>query len=146
MPAPRAPWFQGGPFPPEPPCPTAEAAVPAAAPPAVPVPEGPFEAEGPVPEQQGALAAEEFLSHSTTFDSASGAVRVPSPVGVSSTHPIMTQPKPSPRPEPAETQGADASTPLHQGHPHQFRRLPDRLKDYFMNWYKNSPTLKELLD
>ncbi|KAG0417371.1 hypothetical protein HPB47_005665 [Ixodes persulcatus] len=47
---------------------------------------------------------------------------------------ITTQPTSSPKTEPPKTQGADASTPLHEGRPHRYWRLPERFKDYLLLW------------
>lgn len=51
----------------------------------------------------------------------------------------------SPRQEPPEV--ADPTlTPVLQGRPNRNKRLPERFKDYVVNWYECSPNLKELLD
>ncbi|KAG0428288.1 hypothetical protein HPB47_024713, partial [Ixodes persulcatus] len=52
----------------------------------------------------------------------------------------------TPRPEPPETQGANASTFLQEGRPHRSQQLPDRFKDYFVNLYDDSPMLKKLME
>ncbi|KAG0423150.1 hypothetical protein HPB47_001058 [Ixodes persulcatus] len=123
---------RGGTLPPEPPFPAAAPpAVPAAAPsaaapsaaalPAAP-PTVPVEVLEPVPKENPSpgTSPDNSWPSSTTNDSST--VLAPPPVSVSLTPPVTTQPKPFPRPEPPDASAQECR-----------RRLPDVLKNYFIN-------------